>query len=129
MCSLRLVDATAKLRNVLTTMRHSQLEVVLAQYAKLDQRSGFILDPKHCSWNDINHLLAEVRIQYDSKTKKPVVGPVRQIIRKAGDNADSITPVFGLIPDDYGLSILRSALGLMFTVSNSVPSSYPRTSG
>ncbi|KUI57264.1 hypothetical protein VP1G_04593 [Cytospora mali] len=90
-----------------------QLEEALSQYRNLDCSPRLEFNPKECSWDDVSRLLLEARSQYDAKGKG-LAGSVRNIMRKAGDHAESITPVFQLIPDNYGLSILRSSLCWMF---------------
>ncbi|ROV89590.1 hypothetical protein VMCG_09943 [Cytospora schulzeri] len=90
-----------------------QLEKALSQYKDLDCSPKLTFSPETCSWDDVSCLLSEVQSQYDAKGKG-FAGSVRKLLRKAGDHADSITPAFQMIPDSYGLSILRSSLGWMF---------------
>lgn len=96
-------------------IRHSQLDNALKHYRTLECGSGIAFDTENCTWNDVFRLLYEAKSQYEAK-EKGFRGAFVSMARKAGDHADAVTPGFQLIPEQYGLGVLRASLCWMFVV-------------
>lgn len=92
-----------------------ELKDAMAEYQKLDCTPKLDLDLENCSWQDISRILADARSSYDAKAKGPK-GFLRNMLRKAGNHVDKMTPALGIIPNEYGLSVLKAALGWLFLV-------------
>ncbi|KAL2275497.1 hypothetical protein FJTKL_02004 [Diaporthe vaccinii] len=92
-----------------------QLDGALKHYRTLECDSAIGFDAESCSWDDVFRLLSEAKSQYQTK-EKGFRGAFVAMARKAGDHADAITPAFQLIPEQYGLGVLRASLCWMFVL-------------
>lgn len=73
-------------------------------------------DVFNCSWDDLFNQMA--RAQGDHEAQSGRKGNwFKYLWRKAGSKSDAIEPWLQLIPDEYGLSIVRGAIGIVFHVS------------
>ncbi|KAL1861691.1 hypothetical protein Daus18300_008659 [Diaporthe australafricana] len=92
-----------------------QLDGALKHYKTLECDSVNGFNAEDCSWDDVFRLLSEAKSQYQAK-EKGFRGAFVSIARKAGDHADTITPAFQAIPDQYGLVVLRASLCWVFVL-------------
>lgn len=73
-------------------------------------------DPNYCTWPEIVDMIAKARKEYEKKALG-LKGLIIKGWRGLGDNSSRIEPLFDLIPEDMGLSILGGGLGWILTVS------------
>lgn len=66
------------------------------------------------SWNDVMKLIQEAENQYMEKAKR---NWFRQKLRKGEDVATVLQNLTEMIPEEYGLGVLRGGLSILFTVS------------
>lgn len=71
------------------------------------------------SWKDVLDLISNAKAQYEAKGDK---SKLRRAVRNGEDVANTLKGLVELIPDEYGLGVLRAALSKLFTV-------YPRRHG
>ncbi|ETS77512.1 hypothetical protein PFICI_11386 [Pestalotiopsis fici W106-1] len=93
------------------------LKAAMEQYQALDCRPKLDLDVNNCSWPEVFKLLETVQEDYAAKARKGLKGAFRRMGRDAGENSDTIKPLLDIIPDEFGGSVIRSALGWMFIVA------------
>ncbi|KAH8658396.1 hypothetical protein BX600DRAFT_65552 [Xylariales sp. PMI_506] len=94
------------------------LEDALTRYQDLGCTPKLDFDTSNCSWDQVGDVLAEARKEYDGKSQgHGITNTVRKVFRKAGDHADTFQPMLQMIPDEYGLGVLRAALGWVFTLA------------
>lgn len=84
-------------------------------YIRLDIKPRLRVGLEDCSWEDILDLMVSSRREYEKKALG-LRGILRRAWRKAGDNSTRIAPLFDMIPDDSGLTVLRGGLGWILTV-------------
>lgn len=88
----------------------------MCQYQALDCRPRLDFDADNCSWPEVFRLLNTAQEDYAAKARRGLKGSLRRIGRGAGEYSDTIKPFLGIIPDEFGGSVIRSGLGWMFTV-------------
>ena len=97
-------------RTVLKQYRH--LGYVLQGYDDEIQKT-FGCELMECSWEVVFKELTKAKNKYGQGGRLGW----RKVGRKMGDMSAAISPVFGMIPDEMGLSILKGGLALIFRVS------------
>lgn len=65
------------------------------------------------SWGDVLELISSAEAQYESNGDK---NRLRRVVRKGQDAAVVLNGLVEMIPDEYGLGILRVALSKIFMV-------------
>lgn len=76
-----------------------------------------------CSWSDVFKHMEDAQVQYNERDKQGL-GFFRDTWRKLGRKAHigrDIDPWLDLIPNDYGLSVVRGAIVLILMVGYSIP--------
>jgi hypothetical protein len=89
----------------------SDLEDALATYQNAEHIIEF--DVKNCSWSDVLDQMHEAQDIYNAKGEK---NKARGLMRHGKAISESLTPLLNLIPDQYGLNVLRGGLALIFKV-------------
>lgn len=100
------------------------LKSAVVEYQHANPGSVFEnIDLETCSWADVFKHMEEAQIQYDERDKHGL-GSCRAAWRKFGRKTDlgrdgtvAIDPWLDLIPNDYGLSVVRGAIVLVLMVS------------
>ncbi|KAK3379140.1 hypothetical protein B0T24DRAFT_646818 [Lasiosphaeria ovina] len=92
------------------------LREALRQYQKLDIDPRLNLHVDNCTWGDVFQCMANAQADYEQKAKK-WRGCVRKLFRQAGDIADHVDPLLGLIPDEYGLGVIGAGISLIFMLA------------
>lgn len=87
----------------------------MLEYVRLGFRPPLQFGPDDCTWDDILNLMISARRDYEAKASG-LKGLFRKAWRKAGNNSTRIAPIFEMIPDDTGLSVLKGGLGWILTV-------------
>ena len=92
-----------------TSNAHSDLKDVLDACQKAGQQFNF--DVSNCEWSDVIEQMQKAQDVYKDKGDK---NPVRSFFRNGKEIATTVTPWFDMIPDQYGLSVLRAGLTVIF---------------
>lgn len=66
------------------------------------------------SWNDVLKLIENAEDQYAEKAKNSWF---RQKLRRGENVASVLQSLTDLLPEEYGLGVLRGGLSILFTVS------------
>jgi hypothetical protein len=96
---------------VISTHDTSDLEDALAMFQNTEHITEF--DVKNCSWRDVLDQMHEAQDVYNAKGEK---NKARGLFRHGKAISENLTPLLALIPDQYGLNILRGGLALIFKV-------------
>ncbi|CAK7232194.1 hypothetical protein SEUCBS140593_008180 [Sporothrix eucalyptigena] len=101
-------------RRQFEVLKTPNAEAALEWYRKENNDMRF--DVLNCSWDDLFEQMA--RAQGDHKDRVAHKGNwFRYLWRKAGTQKDAIEPWLQLIPDEYGLSLLRGAIAIVFHIA------------
>lgn len=72
-------------------------------------------DVFNCSWDDLFGQMARAQGDHEARSsRKGGSNWFKYLWRKAGSKSDAIEPWLHLIPDEYGLSLVRGAIGIVF---------------
>ncbi|ERT00556.1 hypothetical protein HMPREF1624_03930 [Sporothrix schenckii ATCC 58251] len=100
-------------RGQVEVLKLPNVEAALAWYRK--QYTDVPFDVFNCSWDDLFCQIARAQGDHDARNgRKGSVSWFKYLWRKAGSKSDAIEPWLHLIPDEYGLSIVRGAIGIVF---------------
>lgn len=92
---------------------HRNVEDALEWYRK--QYSDVPFDVFNCSWDDLFGQMARAQGDHEARSgRKGSSSWFKYLWRKAGSKSDAIEPWLHLIPDEYGLSIVRGAIAIVF---------------
>jgi hypothetical protein len=91
----------------------------LTRYKELKLNPPLDVDISTCTWEDIFAHMGSVRSEYEEQARG-IKGIFHKLWRSAGGTADFVTPFFDLVPDDYGLQVLKAGFTIFFTVSMGV---------
>ncbi|KAK0711877.1 hypothetical protein B0H67DRAFT_611850 [Lasiosphaeris hirsuta] len=69
------------------------------------------LNLTNCTWDDVLDVMREAKKKYNDKTEK---NPLRRFLRHGTAIAGAAEMFLDLIPDEYGLNILRVGLSVVF---------------
>ena len=72
-------------------------------------------NPSTCTWDHVFKELDDATVRHKDAEKEGL-GVLRQIWRGLGKRADKIDPWLDFIPDDYGLSFVRTGLAIALSV-------------
>lgn len=73
-------------------------------------------DVLNCSWDDVFDQMERAKGDYQAKAENPR-NPFRWLWRKAGSASEAVQPWLDLIPDEFGLSVARGGIAIIFHVS------------
>lgn len=78
---------------------------------------GLSIDIEGCTWADVFQQMDTAKIENDARDNKGL-GYCRVLWRKFGDKVkmEDINPWLDLIPNDYGVSVIRAAMVLILQV-------------
>ena len=96
----------------LTTTR--EVEDMLVWYK--NEHKDVCFDVLRCSWDDVFGQMARARGDHDAAVSRKG-NMFKYLWRKAGSKKEAVEPWLQLFPDEYGLSIVRGAIGIFFHVS------------
>ncbi|RDL37692.1 uncharacterized protein BP5553_05125 [Venustampulla echinocandica] len=94
---------------------HHDLEEALLQYKKLKLTPTLDFDVENCSWEDVLDQMTKVKGDYEDRANG-LKNTFRKVWRKMGDGdiLGNINPLLDMIPNQYGLSVLRGGLAFIF---------------
>lgn len=78
-----------------------------------DLVAGLKCMPQGCGWEDVLECIANAKAVYSEKGEK---SRLRQWTRSADATAGLLGSLSSMIPDEYGLSVLRQGMVLLFQV-------------
>lgn len=92
----------------------SEVKEMLLWYSK--ENTDLRFDVLRCSWDDVFGQMARARGDHEAAVSRKG-NLFKYLWRKAGSEKEAIKPWLELFPDEYGLSIVRGAIGIFFHVS------------
>ncbi len=97
----------------LTDRRSNNIKAALEWYRQ--ENSDVHFDVLNCDWDDLFEQIARAQGEHGANGAKKSQW-YKYLWRKAGSKAEAVEPWLQLIPDEYGLSLLRGSIAIVFHV-------------